>query len=51
MQPEVAPFGYSVLEGTVVIASLALAYFSWLVRQSGEMPTPQSSASLLMGES
>jgi hypothetical protein len=28
MQPEVAPFGYSVLEGMVVIASLALAYFS-----------------------
>jgi hypothetical protein len=33
MQPEVAPFGYSVLEGMVVIASLALAYFSWAVRQ------------------
>jgi hypothetical protein len=28
MQPEVAPFGYSVLEGMVVIASVALAYFS-----------------------
>ena len=34
MQPEVAPFGYSVLEGMVVIASLALAYFSWAVRQA-----------------
>jgi hypothetical protein len=32
MQPEIAPFGYSVLEGMVVIASLALAYFSWAVR-------------------
>ena len=31
-QPEVAPFGYSVLEGLVVIASLALAYFSWYAR-------------------
>jgi hypothetical protein len=34
MQPEVAPFGYSVLEGMVVIASLVLAYFSWAVRQA-----------------
>jgi hypothetical protein len=33
MQPEVAPFGYSILEGVVVIVSLALAYFSWAVRQ------------------
>jgi len=33
MQPEVALFGYSVLEGMVVIASLVLAYFSWAVRQ------------------
>jgi len=31
MQPEVAPFGYSVLEGMVGVASLALAYFSWMV--------------------
>lgn len=31
MQPEVAPLGYSVLEGTVVIASISLAYFSWTV--------------------
>ena len=29
MQPEIAPLGYSVLEGLVVLASLALAYFSW----------------------
>lgn len=34
MQPEVAPFGYSILEGMVVIAFLALAYFSWAVRQA-----------------
>jgi len=34
MQPEVAPLGYSVLEGMVVMASLALAYFSWSARQS-----------------
>ena len=31
MQPEVAPFGYSALEGMVGVASLALAYFSWTV--------------------
>jgi hypothetical protein len=42
MQPEVAPFGYSILEGIVVIASLALAYFSWAARQAARMPTPQS---------
>ncbi len=34
MQPEIAPLGYSTLEGLVVIASLALAYFAWSVRQS-----------------
>ena len=45
MQPEVAPFSYSVLEGIVLIASLALAYFSWMVSQSAQMPTLQSSAS------
>lgn len=28
MQPEVAPLGYTALEGLVVIASLALIYFS-----------------------
>jgi hypothetical protein len=33
MQPEVAPFGYSVLECLVVIASLALTYFSWYARK------------------
>jgi cytochrome bd-type quinol oxidase subunit 2 len=33
MQPEVAPLGYSLLEGMVVIASLALAYFSWYARK------------------
>ncbi len=32
MQPEVAPLGYSLLEGTVVIASIALAYFALKVR-------------------
>jgi len=42
MQPEVAPFGYSILEGMVVIASLALAYFSWAARQAARMPTTQS---------
>ncbi len=31
MQPETAPFGYLLLEDTVVIASVALAYFSWRV--------------------
>ena len=34
MQPEVATFGYSVLDVIVVIASLGLAYFSWTVRQA-----------------
>lgn len=42
LQPEVAPFGYSVLEGLVVIASLALAYFSWAVRQSAQI-APEAS--------
>jgi hypothetical protein len=42
MQPEVATFGYSILEGMVVIASVALAYFSWAARQAAHMPTPQS---------
>lgn len=32
MQPEVAPFGYSMLEWTVVSLSLALIYFSWKLR-------------------
>jgi len=36
MQPEIAPLGYSTLEGLVVIASLALAYFAWSVRQSAQ---------------
>ena len=36
MQPEIAPLGYSALEGLVVIASLALAYFAWSVRQSAQ---------------
>lgn len=31
IQPEVAPFGYSVLEGLIVVASLVLAYSSWTV--------------------
>jgi hypothetical protein len=42
MQPEVAPLGYSILEGMVVIASLALAYFSWTAREAARMATPQS---------
>jgi hypothetical protein len=39
MQPEVAPLGYSILEGMSVIASLALAYFSWAARRAARMPT------------
>jgi hypothetical protein len=44
MQPEVAPISYSVLEYTVVIFSLILAYFSWAVpsrpeRRTSPMPT------------
>ncbi len=42
IQPEVAPLGYSILEGMVVIASVALACFSWAARQAARMPTPQS---------
>jgi hypothetical protein len=38
MQPQVAPFGYSVLEGMVVMASLALGYFSWETLQSAKKP-------------
>jgi hypothetical protein len=38
MQPEVAPFGYAVLEGMVVLASLALAYFSWRVMTTTSLP-------------
>jgi hypothetical protein len=34
LQPEVAPLSYSVLQSMTVIASLALAYFSWVVRQT-----------------
>ncbi len=33
MQPEVAPLGYSILEGLVVIASLALIYFSLKIQE------------------
>jgi cytochrome bd-type quinol oxidase subunit 2 len=36
MQPEIAPLGYSTLEGLVVIASLALTCFAWSVRQSAQ---------------
>ncbi len=50
IQPEAPTLGYSVLEGMVVIASLALAYFSWVVRQSSQMLTPQSSASKVSTE-
>jgi hypothetical protein len=42
MQPEIASFGYSILEGMVVIASVALAYSSWAARQAARMPAPQS---------
>jgi hypothetical protein len=41
MQPEIAPLGYSILEGMVVLASLALAYFCWSVRQAIQRPTFQ----------
>jgi hypothetical protein len=34
MQPEVAPLGYSLLEGAAVGASLALTYFAWNVKQN-----------------
>ena len=34
MQPEVAPLGYSLLESMVVIASVALVYFSWSTLKS-----------------
>lgn len=33
MQPEVAPLGYSALEGIVAISSLALIYFAWKLRE------------------
>ena len=36
MQPEVAPLGYSLLEGMVVIASVALVYFSWSALKSAK---------------
>jgi hypothetical protein len=34
IQPEVAPFNYSILQGIIVITSLALVYFSWRLRQT-----------------
>jgi hypothetical protein len=34
MQPEVAPLGYSVLEGLVAIASLVLIYFSLKIQEA-----------------
>ena len=40
MQPEVAPLGYSLLEGMVVIASVALASFSWVVLKSWQRLSP-----------
>ncbi len=30
MQPEVAPLNYSMLEGSVVVASVGLVYFAWI---------------------
>lgn len=44
LQPEVAPLSYSILQSMTVVASLALAYFSWVVRQTALMAMPQSSA-------
>ena len=43
MQPEVAPLGYSLLEGSVVVASVALAYFSLVVLESQRRLPPVSS--------
>lgn len=37
LQPEVASFSLSVLQSMIVIASLALAYFSWTVRQASRI--------------
>ena len=34
LQPEIAPFSYSILQSMIVIASVALAYFSWVVYQN-----------------
>jgi hypothetical protein len=34
MQPEIAPIGYTILEGLVVIAALFMAYFSLTVLRS-----------------
>jgi hypothetical protein len=34
MQPEIAPIGYTVLEGLAVMAALLLAYFSLTVLRS-----------------
>jgi hypothetical protein len=45
MQPEVPPFGYSILEGLVVVASLALAYSSWVLRQHAQMTTSTRASS------
>jgi hypothetical protein len=33
MQPEIAPFGYLLLEDAVVLASLTLGFSSWRVAQ------------------
>jgi hypothetical protein len=42
MQPEIAPLGYSTLEGMVVTASVGLTYFSWTARQAARVSTPRS---------
>jgi hypothetical protein len=34
MQPQVAPLGYSLLEGAVALVSLVLIYFAWKVHKS-----------------
>jgi hypothetical protein len=38
LQPEAAPLGYSILEGLVVVFSLALAYFAWKARKLATEP-------------
>jgi hypothetical protein len=42
LQPEVAPLGYSILEGLVVVSSLALAYFAWRARKLAPEPAPSA---------
>lgn len=47
MQPEVAPLGYSLLEGTVVVVSIALALFSWMVKPERGLRSPPTKERLV----